>query len=138
MTPHRLLPLLAVFGLPLAGMALTVSAAATSHAVHGDHGAHGTHAAHGTAGAAGDATSTRAFLEANARMHGAMDIPFTGDADVDFVRGMIGHHEGAIDMARIVLEHGQDPEIRALAEAIVAAQAREIAAMRAWLAARGQ
>jgi len=85
-----------------------------------------------------DAPSSAAFAAVNAKMHEAMAIPFTGDADVDFVRGMIGHHQGAIDMARIELEHGKDPEIRALAERIVAAQEGEIAMMRAWLAAKGQ
>lgn len=86
----------------------------------------------------GDAgPSSKAFAEANARMHAGMDITFTGNADVDFVRGMIAHHQGAIDMAKIELEYGKDAGLRALAEAIIAAQEAEIAQMKDWLAKNG-
>ena len=78
--------------------------------------------------------STQAFIDANAKMHAAMAIDFTGNADVDFVRGMIAHHQGAIDMAKVELEHGKDADIRKLAEDIITAQEGEIAMMKEWLA----
>jgi uncharacterized protein (DUF305 family) len=82
--------------------------------------------------------ATMAFMQANAAMHEGMAIAFTGDADIDFIRGMIPHNQGAVDMARIVLEHGKDPEVRKLAEAVIAAQEAEIAWMQDWLAKHGQ
>jgi uncharacterized protein (DUF305 family) len=77
--------------------------------------------------------SSHAFAEANAKMHKDMMVEMTGNADVDFVRGMIPHHQGAIDMAKIELQYGKDPEIRKLAEAVIKAQEAEIAEMNAWL-----
>jgi uncharacterized protein (DUF305 family) len=81
--------------------------------------------------------STAAFEAANAKMHTDMAIDYTGKPDVDFVRSMIPHHEGAIAMARIELEHGKDPQIRKIAEEVIKAQEAEIAMMKDWLAKNG-
>jgi uncharacterized protein (DUF305 family) len=122
MTRYQALPALALaIGLPI--LALSAVAQETGHEGHDMTGDMG--------------PSSMAFMEANTRMHDGMAIPFTGNADVDFIRGMIPHHQGAVDMARIVLEHGQDPEVRKFAEAVIAAQEAEIAWMQDWLAKNG-
>jgi uncharacterized protein (DUF305 family) len=84
-----------------------------------------------------DNPAALAYAAAMDKMMADMTIPYTGDADVDFVKGMIPHHEAAVAMAKIQLEFGTDPEIRKLSEAVIAAQEAEIAMMKAWLAARG-
>lgn len=84
-----------------------------------------------------DSPASKAYAEANAKMHTDMDIEYTGNADADFIRGMIPHHQGAIDMAKIVLEHGTDPEVRKLAEGVIAAQEAEVAWMQDWLKKNG-
>lgn len=58
----------------------------------------------------------------------------TGRPDVDFLAMMIPHHAGAVDMARLVLQHGRDPATRRLAEDILASQVVEIEGMRRRLA----
>lgn len=98
---------------------------------------HGNHSMPMPSTQAAETPATKAFREANAKMHRDMDIEFTGNADVDFVRGMIPHHQGAIDMAKIALQHAKDEEVRKLATAIIREQEREIAEMQNWLKAKG-
>jgi uncharacterized protein (DUF305 family) len=95
---------------------------------------------HGSAGQPkGDAgPSSLTFRGINLKMHEKMDITFTGNADVDFVKGMIPHHQGAIDMAKTVLAFGKDPEVRKLAEEIIKAQESEVALMQTWLKLKGE
>ena len=58
----------------------------------------------------------------------------TGDPDRDFVTMTIPHHQGAIDMAKVQLQYGKDPELRKLSEGVVTAQESEIVFMKDWLA----
>ena len=106
---------------------------------HSGHGAgHGAEHGAGHAMTTGDSPSNAAFAAANAKMHADMNIPLTGNADVDFIAGMIPHHQGAVEMARIVLEFGTDPDVRTLAEQVIVAQEAEIAWMTDWLAKNAQ
>lgn len=57
------------------------------------------------------------------------------DPDVAFACGMIAHHQGAIDMAQVLIDHGDDPEMIKLAEEIMEAQVGEIELMKNWLTA---
>jgi uncharacterized protein (DUF305 family) len=78
------------------------------------------------------------YAPAMEEMHKAMQVKPTGDADADFVRGMIPHHEGAVAMAKILLEKGHDPELRKMAEGIIKAQESEISFMKSWLEKNGK
>jgi uncharacterized protein (DUF305 family) len=80
--------------------------------------------------------ATLAYAEINARMHEEMDIEFTGDPDLDFILGMIPHHAAAVEMAKVVLEHGKDPKVQEFARQIIRTQDSEIEWMRLWLEAQ--
>jgi uncharacterized protein (DUF305 family) len=119
----------------LAGTALLAALGLAGLALAQGHQGHGSH---GAAPATSDTAATQAYKAANDKMHKEMGISFSGDPDVDFVRGMIPHHQGAVDMAKVVLAHGKDPELRKLAEGVIAEQEKEIAFMRDWLKKRGK
>jgi uncharacterized protein (DUF305 family) len=80
----------------------------------------------------------KAFAASMKTMMNDMHVKPTGKPDKDFVLMMIPHHQGAIDMAKVELQYGTDPELRQLATDIVAAQDKEIAEMKAWLERNGR
>lgn len=85
--------------------------------------------------APGDSPATQGYKRSMSAM--MTDMPaYTGDADVDFMQQMRGHHRAAIAMSETELANGKDAEARALAEKIIAEQKAEIAQIDRWLAAR--
>ena len=115
-----------------AGVLVGTSIGQEQPAGHGMMGMHGS-AAGGNAGPA-----NAAFQAAMDEMMKGMMAPFTGDVDVDFARGMIAHHEGAIAMAEVELEHGKDTGLRSLAERIITTQDAEITLLKGWLAKKDE
>jgi uncharacterized protein (DUF305 family) len=100
---------------PMAGMRMNGSPAATPPAP-------------------GSSPSSAAYRAAMETMMKSMETPYTGNADHDFVTGMLPHHQGAVDMAKIELQYGRDPALKALARDVIASQSKEQVFMRSWLA----
>jgi uncharacterized protein (DUF305 family) len=84
---------------------------------------------------AGMATSEwDGFIGTMNAMHLAMSsVEPSGDTDTDFGKLMLPHHRAAIDMAKIELQYGKDPQMRRLAQEIIADQKSEIDLMQLWL-----
>lgn len=80
-----------------------------------------------------DTDAKQELLAVHHQMHAEMDVALTGEADADFIRAMIPHHQGAVDMAAWVLTHGRNTATRDLAREIIEAQTGEIAWMNKWL-----
>lgn len=60
------------------------------------------------------------------------------DADVTFLQGMVPHHSQATEMAEMVPDRTDDPEVNSLADEIVAAQTEEIETMNGLLEQAGE
>ncbi len=60
------------------------------------------------------------------------------EADVRFVRGMIGHHAQALEMTDLLATRTARDDMRLLAKRIEASQTDEIVMMEQWLDGRGQ
>lgn len=83
-------------------------------------------------GAASATTGAQAFAASEAEMHRRVTAATGATVDQAYVAKMIAHHEGAIAMAQVALRDSRDPEIRRMAQAVIDAQTREIAEMKAW------
>jgi uncharacterized protein (DUF305 family) len=104
-------------------------ATATIGAPLAAHAQHGGHAASALGGGAAAAFAAEMHRQMKAMMEAMAAAPRSGDPDRDFLAMMIPHHQGAIEMARLVLVHGRDPLTRQVAEGIIAAQQAEISSM---------
>ncbi len=58
----------------------------------------------------------------------------TGDTDKDFAMMMRMHHQQAVDMAKVEVQHGKSPELKAMAQKMMKDQQKEIDQLDKWLA----
>lgn len=87
---------------------------------------------HGTPSVEAPTAGDRAFTASEALMHRQMAAATGETVDQAYIAKMIAHHEGAVAMAQVALRDSRDPEIRRMAQAVIDAQTREIAEMKAW------
>jgi len=77
-------------------------------------------------GSGAETPAGRGYMAAMEKMRRDMNMPMTGNPDRDFVSMMIPHHQSAVEMARVVVQFGRDPQVRRIAEKIIRDQEREI------------
>src|SRR5438552_6600342 len=120
----------ATAGAIVAALMLTVAFPAASHEPMGTAQHHANAAP--LCGSASDAVASAFYSEmsqVNARMHAAMDVAHGSNVDRDFMRMMIPHHQGAIDMALVLLKYGRDEKLKRLAQSIIVEQGQEMTYM---------
>ncbi len=76
----------------------------------------------------GDTSMHSMMMDMTASLQGKTGAEF----DRAFLAEMIIHHEGAVDMAKMVLEQSDRPELQQLANEIITAQEKEIDQMKNW------
>jgi len=86
-----------------------------------------------------ESASVKEFMNINHLMHSGMAIKFSCSHDIDFVRGMIPHHAGAVGMCQTLHSHSTNPDayLVELCANITRLQRAEIAWMSQWLENRG-
>jgi len=66
-------------------------------------------------------------------MQGMHKMPMSGDTDKDFAMMMKMHHQQALEMAKVEVEHGKSPELKAMASKMIKDQSKEIEQLDNWL-----
>lgn len=84
------------------------------------------------------ATSANPYGPSEMEMHRKMLAAVGPNATETWVRKMIEHHRGGIEMSRIVLRETRDARVRQMATKTIADQTREVGQLNAWLRARGK
>jgi uncharacterized protein (DUF305 family) len=113
----------------LAGVLIaTLALGAETHSLHAS-----PHHIEGAPLCSSEPTFYSEMAKVNARMHQGMEIAASDDIDRDFMRMMIPHHQGAIDMALLQLKYGHDEKLKRLAQSIIVEQGQEITYMRTLL-----
>ncbi|MDO8874574.1 MAG: DUF305 domain-containing protein [Pseudolabrys sp.] len=82
--------------------------------------------------------ASKGYMDAMSKMQADMPKDHNSDLDVGFAQMMIPHHQGAIDMAKVELQYGKDPMLRAMAEKMIKDQEKEIADLEKWLKGKGK
>jgi len=92
------------------------------------------------------AASLPAFAQdKSSGLHGVMaksmkqmqSMQMTGDVDKDFAMMMKHHHQSGIEMARVEVVEGKDPELKKQAQQILDGQKKEMAQLDRWLQSKG-
>jgi uncharacterized protein (DUF305 family) len=82
-----------------------------------------------------EAPSTTDYKAATEKTTNATEeLPYSGNADRDFVTGMLPHQQGVVDIAKVELQYGKDPALRKLAQTILDTQQSQMAELQQWQA----
>lgn len=93
------------------------------------------HAGHDMTAASPMSDMLKDYTKSMTAMHNEMMVGMTyNDPDTAFAKSMLGHHRGAVDMAKTELKYGTDAAMRQLAQEIIDSQQSEIDVMNKWLA----
>ncbi|MCA1526529.1 DUF305 domain-containing protein [Bradyrhizobium yuanmingense] len=81
--------------------------------------------------------ATASYKQSMEKMNAEMQKGMDPDPTKAWVKMMIAHHQGAIDMNKVVLKETKDPKIRKMAEKATGEQEKEIKQLQAWLTRHG-